>query len=181
MPGARVTSGRRTTLRTVEREDIEFLQLAYANPELRYPLGWEAKSRSQLEAEFDEEFGDDEAFLVCLDEADDGAPRRIGCVVLGTHELARTGLGFWLVPSVHGEGYGREAVALAIDYVFRTYPHPAVRATVLPGNEASRGLLESLGFSQEGRARREAFWDGEYRDAILYGLLREEWEREREQ
>lgn len=74
-----------------------------------------------------------------------------------------------------GNGYGTEACSLAIDYVFDVHPHPAVRAKVLPDNDASRGLLESLGFTQEGRARRDAFWNGEYRDAVLYGLLREEW------
>jgi len=41
--------------------------------------------------------------------------------------------------------------------VFRVYPHPAVHAKALPDNEASRGLLESLGFSQDGRARKEFF------------------------
>lgn len=55
------------------------------------------------------------------------------------------------------------------------YPHPAVHATALPHNEASRGL-ESLGFSQDGRPRTVAFRDGEYHDAIQYSLLREEWQ-----
>nr|WP_256548157.1 hypothetical protein [Natronosalvus rutilus] len=39
MPGARITSGERVTLRTVEREDVPFLQRAFANPEIRYPIG----------------------------------------------------------------------------------------------------------------------------------------------
>lgn len=95
--------------------------------------------------------------------------------MVGTAERARSGIGFWLVPSVHGEGYGREAVSLALDHVFRVYPAPAVHAKALPHNDASRGLLESLGFRQDGRARKEAFWNGEYRDSILYSLLREEW------
>lgn len=32
MPGARVASGERVTLRTAEEEDAPFLQRAYANP-----------------------------------------------------------------------------------------------------------------------------------------------------
>lgn len=182
MPGARVASGERVTLRTVEREDIPFLQRAYTNPELRYPLGWDVKSRARLEEEFEEDRLHDEQFLVCLDEddTDPGGPeeddvRRIGCIVAGTGEWARSGIGFWLVPAVQGEGYGKEAVSLALEYLFRVYPHPAVYAKALPDNEASRGLLESLGFTREGRARKEVFWDGEYRDSILYSLLRTEW------
>jgi RimJ/RimL family protein N-acetyltransferase len=82
------------------------------------------------------------------------------------------------VQECHGEGYGSEAVSLAVDYCFRTYAHPAVGAGAFAFNDASRALLESLGFTEEGRARRDTFVDGEYRDLIRYGLLREEW-RER--
>lgn len=186
MPGALVASGERVTLRTAEREDIPFLQRAHANPELRYPLGWDVKNLAELEADIEDNLGYDELFLVCLD-GDDAGPgqpdeddvRRIGCVVVGTDEWARSGIGYWIDPAVHGEGYGSEAVSLALDHVFRVYPHPAVSAKALPDNDASRGLLESLGFIQEGRARKEAYWDGEYRDTIWYSLLRREW-RERE-
>lgn len=183
MPGARVASGKRVTLRTLEREDLPFLQRAYADPALRIPLGWDVKSRAEIEAEFEENLGDDERFLVCLDGEDAGPAgpddpadvRPIGAIGLATHERARTGIGAWIAPAVQGEGYGKEAVSLALDYVFRVYPHPAVYAKTLPDNDASRGLLESLGFSRDGRLREEAFWDGRYRDSIAYSLLREEW------
>ena len=39
MPGPAVLSGERVTLRTVERDDAEFLQRASAEPEIRIPLG----------------------------------------------------------------------------------------------------------------------------------------------
>lgn len=182
MPGALVAGGEQVTLRTVEPEDLEFFQRAHANPAIRVPLGWDVKSRAELQAELEDGFGHDELFLVCRDGGSAGPGRpdeddveRIGAVAVGTSERARSGISFWLVPSVHGEGYGSEAVSLALDHVFRTYPHPAVTATTLPDNDASRGLLESLGFRQEGRARKQAFWDGAYRDTVRYSLLREEW------
>lgn len=183
MPGARVATGERVTLRTVETADVPFLQRAYANPELRYPLGWDIKTKAGLEAAFEDDGTHDEQFLVCLD-GDDAGPgdpseddtQPIGCVVAGTAERARSGIGFWLVPEHHGEGYAKEAVSLVLDYLFRVYPHPAVYAKALPHNDASRGLLESLGFKEEGVARKEAFWDGEYQDSIQYSLLRAEWQ-----
>ena len=185
MPGARVASGERVTLRTAEEEDASFLQRAYANTELRYPLGWDVKSRDEVTAELDGNLGHDELFLVCLDgdDAGPGSPerdevRRIGVLVAGTSEHFRSGIGCWLVPAVHGEGYGTEAVSLLLDYLFRVYSQPAVYAKALPDNEAARGLLESLGFTQEGRARKEVFWDGKYQDSIMYSLLREEWRDE---
>ncbi len=69
---------------------------------------------------------------------------------------------------------------MVIDYVFRSYDTPAVGAEDYDFNDASRGLLESLGFAEAGR-RKYMFIDGEHRDMVQYGLLRREWrERERE-
>lgn len=70
MPGAVITSGERVTLRTVETEDIPFIQRAAANPELRYTLGNPVMNREQYEIS-DERNAPDQ-FLVCLesDEAD---------------------------------------------------------------------------------------------------------------
>lgn len=39
MPGARITSGERASLRTIETEDIPFLQRSSADPEIRIPMG----------------------------------------------------------------------------------------------------------------------------------------------
>lgn len=169
MPGARVATGETITLCTVEDDDVPFLQRAYTNPELRLPLGWDVKSQLELEADLEDGGPHDEQFLVCH------AGDPIGGVVAGVADRARPGIGFWIVPDAQGEGHGRDAVATFIDYLFEKYPHPAIYANALPGNEASRGLLEALGFVEEGRARQEAFWQGAWRDAITYGLLRAEW------
>lgn len=182
MPGARVVSGERVTLRTAEAdEDAPFLQRAYANAELRNSLNWEVKSRDEVAADLDDDLGFENLFVVCIDgdEAGPGSPeeddlRRIGAIIVGTGEHF-SAIAYWLDPAIHGEGYGTEAVSLALDYNFQVYPHPAMQAKALATNEASRGLLESLGFTQEGRLRKRAFRDGEYQDLISYSLLREEW------
>jgi RimJ/RimL family protein N-acetyltransferase len=182
MPGARVAVGDRVTLRTVEREDAPFLQRASADPDLRYPLGTPLRTRGEFESDLDDG-DDDDRFLVCLDDdappgdPDEAELRRIGVVSVEDADWKRPELGYWLVPEVHGEGYGAEAVSLAVDYAFRTYAAPAVGAGAFAGNDASRGLLTSLGFDEEGRRRGYMFVDGAYRDMVQYGLLREAWER----
>ncbi|WP_435180754.1 GNAT family N-acetyltransferase [Halorussus sp. AFM4] len=180
MPGARIAGGDRVTLRTVEREDVEFLQRASADPELRYPLGNPVRNREEFDVP-DEDAGADR-FLVCLeaDDTDPGPPDAdevtpVGQVSVADADYKRPELGYWLVPEVHGEGYGTEAVSLVLDYVFREYDVPAVGAAAFDFNDASRGLLESLGFAEEGRMRAYMFVDGEHRDMVQYGLLREEW------
>jgi len=179
MPGARVTSGERVTLRTVESEDVPFLQRS-VEPEIRHPLG--SPVRNQEAFDVTDEDGTDR-FLVCLEadarpsQPDESDIRRIGNVSVEGVDYRRPELGYWLVPEVHGEGYGKEAVALAVEYVFRQYDVPAVGAGAYDYNDASRGLLESLGFVEEGRRRKFMFVDGEHRDMVQYGLLREEWKK----
>lgn len=183
MPGARIERGDRVALRTVEREDAAFLQRAYANPELRHPLGRRLKNVSQVEEQFEElaaHEGKDQ-FLVCLEDEDasPGSPSDdevtpIGLVV-ARNVTRRPNLAFWIVPEYQRDGYATEAVSLAIDTLFRSYDVPSIGAGVYDFNEASQGLLESLGFAQEGRQRKYKFVDGEYRDNLKYGLLREEW------
>ena len=199
MPGAVVSEGERVTLRTVEEEDRAFCQRASANPDIRVPIGNPLRSRSELGDVAEK--GDGDQFLVCFDgeDAGPGSPdeeqiTRLGWV--GVDESRRLSsanqnsesagdvddvsyrrpdLSYWLASEHHGEGYGTEAVALVVDYCFATYDHPAVGAIAYEFNDASRGLLESLGFEQEGRIRRDRFIGGEYVDTIHYGLLREEW------
>lgn len=181
MSGPRVTQGERVTLRTFETEDVPFHQRGCTNPEIRYPIGSPVRNQEEIEIANEDDASDN--FVVCLDgeDAGPGAPdesqvQRIGMVHVDDADWRRPDLAYWIAPEVHGQGYGKEAVALLIDYVFRTYAHPAVGAGAYDFNDVSRGLLESLGFAEEGRMRRDRFIDGEYIDRIEYGLLREEWE-----
>ena len=183
MPGAIVKRGDRITLRTLEREDLDVLQRGAGDPEIRHLTGnARVRNRDELEGVFEDE--NVTVLLVCLDDPGDPGPiepeavRRVG--VASVKEWGRRPIvGIWLRPDVQGEGYGKEATALLVEYVFRSYDTPTVKAKAFDYNDSSRGLLESLGFQQEGRLRMDAFVDGEYRDGILYGLLREEWESSR--
>ncbi|HET7324767.1 MAG TPA: GNAT family protein [Halococcus sp.] len=205
MPGARIESGERVTLRTIEREDAEFIQRAHTDPRIRYPLGTVThKNRNQIEDHIEEFIEDDSHvhFLVCLDSdsearsASDHASGRspradagpghpddettpIGVVNMTHVDWDRPYLVYWLVPEHHGEGYGKEAVSLVIESVFRTFDIHGIGAAAFDYNAASRGLLESLGFTEEGREREARFIDGKYRDVYQYGLLRREWETTR--
>ena len=165
------------TLRTTEPDDADFVQRGLANPEIRYPMGSPVKSRAETESWLADTDGDN--FVVCLDDPSSGPAaepgRRIGAVSVDDADWRRPELAYWLVPEAHGEGYGTAAVSLLVDYVFRTYDHPAVGAGAYAFNDASRGLLESLGFEQEGVIRRDRFVDGAYVDTVEYGLLRGDW------
>jgi RimJ/RimL family protein N-acetyltransferase len=183
MPGAVLGRGDRVTLRTVEPEDAEFTARALANPEVRVPMGNPVRSVEEVRERIENADGDGgERFLVCLDGEDAGPGAvdpaevdRLGVVSVGDVDWRRPDLGYWIAPEFQSEGYGREAVARVIDFCFRTYDHPAVGAVAYEFNDASRGLLGSLGFEEEGVTHRDRFVDGEYVDTYNYVLRREDW------
>lgn len=86
MPGALAARGDRITLRTVEREDADFLQRGSANPEIRFPMAARLRDREEIEASLED---DDDRFLVCLDDPgagpgrpEAGATRPVGAVAV---------------------------------------------------------------------------------------------------
>lgn len=84
-------------------------------------------------------------------------------------------LAYWFAPEHHGEGFGSDATARMVQYAFEDRNLRRVSARAGSFNDASIGLLESLGFEHEGTRRQAAWFRGEYHDMRLYGLLREEW------
>jgi RimJ/RimL family protein N-acetyltransferase len=185
MPGPVVEEGERVALRAVERDDAAFLQRSNTDPRVRFPLGSfvhgnRAERRDQI-AE-DTEADGTRGFVVCLDDEDaprghpEGATTPIGDVHVRGLDGDRAWLSYWLLPDHQGEGYAGEAVALAVDLAFRESAVHGVSAGAYAYNEASRGLLESLGFTEDVFEREVGFVDGAYRDACAYSLLRREWE-----
>jgi RimJ/RimL family protein N-acetyltransferase len=67
-------------------------------------------------------------------------------------------------------------VARLIDVLFEE-GHRRVWADTDPDNAASNRLLERLGFTLDGRLRGEWHTHLGVRDALIWGLLRDEWRR----
>ena len=80
-----------------------------------------------------------------------------------------------------GQGYGREAMELALRFAFDELNLHRVCLTVFAYNEAARRLYEALGFKHEGTYREHLLRDGRRHDMYLYGLLRREWAAKTEQ
>jgi RimJ/RimL family protein N-acetyltransferase len=84
-------------------------------------------------------------------------------------------IGYSLVPSERGKGYCTEAAQLMVDYLFLSKDTMRIQAQTDPRNVASHKVLEKVGFKKEGTLRKSFFMRGEWRDAYIYSILREEW------
>lgn len=74
----------------------------------------------------------------------------------------------------HG-GYGTAAMRLLLDYAFNHKNLHRIEAIVLDDNIGSQKLHEKLGYKKEGLLRQSVYKDGQYKDQIVYALLKEEY------
>jgi ribosomal-protein-alanine N-acetyltransferase len=81
--------------------------------------------------------------------------------------------------SAQGKGYAKEAVGLLVDYLFAGYPVERIMAFTDQENIPAQRVLEKNGFQQEGKLRRSMFRNGKWCDLLIYGILREEFNKEK--
>ncbi|MBV9905338.1 MAG: GNAT family N-acetyltransferase [Alphaproteobacteria bacterium] len=87
-----------------------------------------------------------------------------------THKRAE--VGFLFRRDAWGKGYAREAMTRVMRYGFEELGLERLSARFHAGNDASKRLLEALGFTYEGTLRGHVLRDGERRDCVLYGRSR---------
>jgi RimJ/RimL family protein N-acetyltransferase len=172
-------NGQNVLLRAVEREDLPRLhELFDGDVELMTRSSDEPvrpASLAELEHRFDER----------LEEPDDSAMRFVveaNDEVIGTCELhfidhfqQTCHLGITLGRDYWAQGFGQDAVRTLVDFAFRDLAMRKVGLEVLADDERAVGAYRKAGFTEEGRLRAHAWFDGAVRDALVMGILREEW------
>ena len=172
--------GERVTLRATTREDLKHLarfenDLAFViagggDPPRPVPL-------ERLQRDFDRERAeppkDKIEFAI---EVEGEYVGRCGLYNIdATVRHAELGIGigereYW------GQGYGREAIALLLDYAFRLRNFHRVWLWVHADNERAIRAYQSCGFREEGRLRDHAWSNGAHVDVLHMAVLRPEWE-----
>jgi RimJ/RimL family protein N-acetyltransferase len=86
-------------------------------------------------------------------------------------------IGYLLAPAARGKGFGREAVALLLGYLFGGLGLNKVCAQTASINAASTKLLEALGFQRDGVLRQHHLHEGALHDDFIYSILLSEWRK----
>ncbi len=104
--------------------------------------------------------------------------RHIGNIKLGPlrarHRLADVSL-FIGVRSVHGKGYGSEAIRLVTDHAFEALGLNKLMAGMYAGNRASIGAFRRAGWTEEARLKDHYLIDGGPTDIVLFGHATREY------
>jgi len=85
-------------------------------------------------------------------------------------------LGYHIFNQFWGNGYATEAVAGAKQVVFEEFELHRIESLVEIDNPASMRVLEKNGFRHEGTSKRRLQLRGEWRDAHIFAITREEYE-----
>jgi RimJ/RimL family protein N-acetyltransferase len=166
--------GKTVNLRVVEKEDVTLLVDWWSNPEFwgEYfsPI---QRTKAEMEKFFESNPLEYRQFII---EKKDGT--KIGGIA-HFNVLAPYGktveMGYALLPRERGKGYCTEAAQIMVDYLFLSKDIACIQATTDIGNVASKKVLEKTGFQKEGTMRKRFFSNGEWKDTVMFSILREEW------
>ena len=170
----KLLEGKNTNLRVMEKEDLPLF--AEWNNDLAFggeydPL--EQSSRTEVEKWYDSLLSGGKSFII---EKKDGSKiGQILCLPKGPHYT----IGYRVIPNERNKGHCTEAVKIMIDYLFLSKEIVRIEAETNPENIASKRVLEKTGFTEEGLIRKSVFIRGEWRNGILYSILREDWKEPR--
>ncbi len=172
-------SGEQIYLRRIERGDLEGDWFQWLND--GEVTRWMQHGIFPNSAEAMEEFyrstatsGTDCVLAIVLAEGD----RHVGNI--GIHRIHPTfrsaEIGILIGDrSVWGRGIGTEAIRLVVAHAFRRMNLNRLYAGAVDENRGSIRAFEKAGFQREGVSRKAYWCEGEYRDVVNLGLLREEW------
>ncbi|WP_232702642.1 GNAT family N-acetyltransferase [Halobacterium wangiae] len=178
MPGPLFLDGDAVSLHPAVEADVPFLVETANDPRVRAtrtsPLPKRADTYRDRLGGMLGRHDETLALLVCVDG------ERVGFLYLlrenpGDRVHRKAELAYWFAPDHWGNGYATEAADLAVGHAFDGIGLHKVTAKAYESNEASRRVLEKVGFSEEGCFEREAYVDGEWVDYRRYGLLSEDY------
>ena len=99
----------------------------------------------------------------------------VGRMMLTVSRRFHTGtVAYYLAEKVWGKGYMTEILTRIIDFCFDELGLNRVEADHFARNPASGRVMEKAGMKKEGYARQKYCKDGEFLDAVLYAVLKED-------
>ena len=136
------------------------------------PLG-AAEEKEWLEKAHERK--EDHSFEIALREGE----RPIGiCSLRLKEQPSRTGdVGITIGErKCQGNGYGREAIRLLLDYGFATLGLHRIELCVYENNPRAIRCYERCGFRKEGVRREARWWAGRWWNIFDYAILEHEWQ-----
>jgi RimJ/RimL family protein N-acetyltransferase len=171
----------RLRLRDARESDFAAVNAYASDPEVTRFTGWGPNSEEETRAFLAQAAATTRAeprsdFALLVERRGDG---RVvgGCGIRTALREREWEIGYVLAREVWGQGLATECVRALVAFGFGALGAHRLRAGVFPGNAASARVLEKVGFTCEGRARRTIFARGEWHDERIFALLEDDRRR----
>lgn len=171
--------GDRVRLRPFRESDVPLLRAWFDDPDvMRF---WGRPSVPVTERQFETDLVGrfvrfDDAGYFAIDLADGTTIGRVEFERLSTETRSAEVMILIGAPSAQGQGYGTEAMAALLRYLFHARNLHRVSLSVLAWNSRAIRSYEKAGFTAEGILRDDLYFDGRYHDQVVMGILRDEFD-----
>jgi len=179
---SKMLEGKRVRLRSFELSDLDEIMKHWNNMELRNLLG--SVDRGPASRNDEEEWirntwkqrQERKVFTFAIETIVDN--KLIGGTGLfdidWTSRSAMTGISIYN-PKYWGKGYGQESMNLILGFAFRNLNLNRVELETFDFNKRAQKCYLKVGFKDVGKRRKARFINGQYHDAIIMDILKEEW------
>jgi RimJ/RimL family protein N-acetyltransferase len=170
--------GERITLRAIEREDLPCYVAWLNDPAVTHHLKTFFPFNLEDETGWYEQQRKDDTVLNLAMVINEGK-RHIGSVSLMgiNYREQRAELGIVIGDKTQwGQGYGREAIQLLLDYAFTELNLHRIYLRVDASHTPAIRCYLSCGFKEEGRLRDAVYHHGHFEDQLIMSILRPEYQ-----
>ena len=166
---------KRVVLRQLRREDIPQLYALRSNSQVMQHIAREPlKSMEAAETNFKRittGIDNNEWILWGIVPKDEHKVVGTACLWNIAIEHYRAEVGYDLLPMYQGRGLMKEVLKEVLRYAFEEIKLHSIEAQVNPENESSRKLIAGLGFVQEAHLRENYYYNGQFRDTVIYSMI----------
>lgn len=172
-------NGKQVYLREIRKDDMKGLYKATHDKEILYMTGTRHSPSMEQTYQYFEKIQQDDTRIdlaICATENDE----LLGDLTIIDIDKHNNKAGFRIAlhdKKYFGKGYGTEAVEIAIRYAFKELQLNRLQLEVYSHNPRGYRAYEKAGFKQEGVIRQSLYYNNQYSDEIIMGILKEDYER----
>ncbi len=173
--------GNKVKLGPVKREFIDYYLKWMNDPELtQYLMMYRPLTREMEEDWFNSLKNRDDFFIFAiLLFNQDEIEKLLGNCSIDVDWKNRVGTCGIIIgeKTYQGKGYGTEAMELLVNYGFNTLNLNRIQLETFSFNIRALKSYQKVGFKEEGIRRQAIYVNGEYHDAIMLGILKNEYQK----
>jgi len=171
----------RLLIRELTQDDYEGVHAYASDQEVTRFMEWgpntPAETRAFLARAVEHQSDDPRLnYTLAVEHPDEGVIGGCGVYVTSLQNKSAS-IGYSLSRLHWGRGYATEVAGALIAFGFEALGMHRITATCDPRNTASWRVMEHNGMRREGHMREDKLMRGEWRDSLVYGILRGEYMR----